>query len=100
MVNSAYTARSVADWSSCVSASAFGISSQQSLTRIHLIVLLHKAELFEPLLLGHGVVDEGARLLIRLTSSAADHAVDATVQHVEALLEKEISHISNHTHLL
>jgi len=67
-------------------------NSQQSLTRIHLIILLHKAELFEPLLLGHGVIDEGARLLIRLTSSAADHAIDATVQHVEALLENEISY--------
>lgn len=54
---------------------------------IHLIFLLHKAELFEPLLLWHGLIDEGARLLIWLTPSAADHTIDSTVQDIEALLD-------------
>lgn len=53
---------------------------------IDLLFLLHKAEIFEPLFLGRGRVDQGAGLLVRLTPSAADHAVDATVQDVEALL--------------
>lgn len=59
---------------------------RDSLTMINLLFLLHKAEIFEPLFLGRGRVDQGASLLVRLTPSAADHAVDATVQDVEALL--------------
>lgn len=57
-----------------------------SLTVIGLLFLLHKAEIFEPLLLRRGGVDQGASLLVRLAPSAADHAVDPTVQDVEALL--------------
>lgn len=56
---------------------------------IHLIVLLSEAELLQPLLLRHGGIDEGAGLLFRLASPAADHAVNPTVQDVEALLEKQ-----------
>lgn len=53
---------------------------------VGLLVLMDEAEVFETLLLRRGRVDLGARLLIRLTPSAADHAVDPAVQDVEALL--------------
>lgn len=58
---------------------------------IHLVLFLSEAELFQPLLLRHGVVDEGAGLLLRLAPSAADHAINSTVQDVEALLGKQRS---------
>lgn len=64
------------------------------LTVIHLILLLHKTELLEPLLLWHWLIDEGARLFIWLASSAADHTIDSTVQYVEALLDKENNNIT------
>lgn len=50
------------------------------------ILLLSEAELLQPLLLRHGVIDEGAGLLFRLASPAADHTINPTVQDVEALL--------------
>lgn len=57
-------------------------------TVIQLILLLSEAELFQPLLLRHGLIDEGAGLLLRLASSAADHTINSAVQDVEALLGK------------
>lgn len=67
---------------------ALPVLPSDSLTVIGLLFLLHKAEIFEPLLLRRGGVDQGAGLLVRLAPSAADHAVDPTVQDVEALLGK------------
>lgn len=66
-------------------------NSHRRLTVIRRILLVHKTELFEPLLLWRGVINDGTRLLIRLTSSAADHTVDSTVQDVEALLDNDAS---------
>lgn len=69
--------------------------SHWTLTMIPLILLLHKTELLEPLLLWHGLIDEGACLLVWLTPSAADHAIDSTVQDVEALLgNQHVLHVS------
>lgn len=65
------------------------------LTMIHLILLLHKAEFFEPLLLRRGLIDEGVRLLVRLTSSAADHSIDSTVQDVKTLLDTDVNVITS-----
>lgn len=59
---------------------------------IQRILLLSEAQLSQPLLLRQGVIDEGAALLFRLAPPAADHAIDPTVQDVEALLGKQQSH--------
>lgn len=70
------------------------------LTRIHLILLLHKAEVFQPLLLRRGRIDERVSLLVGLTSSAADHSIDSTVQDVKTLLDKDVNVITLHIHYI
>lgn len=58
---------------------------------LHWVVLLPQTELLQPLLLQHGLVGEGAGLLIRLAPSAADDSIDSTVQNVEALLDEDVN---------
>lgn len=56
-------------------------------TVVRRVLLRTQRKLLESLLLGQGLVDEGARLFLGLAPSAADDAIDAAIQDVEALLE-------------